>query len=355
MAEMPNMLDGLCMIAGAEFYVAIDGKGNWPRLALLPNGDIAAAVYNHPSHGFGCGEIELWMSTDGGRKWSLRSQVSDHADEPEKVRMNHAMGLNAQGELVVAVSGWSEGRRLPLIPVQVCISGDEGRTWERHLLATADVPYGNIICEPDGSLICGMYTGAGDPAGRASHLYASADHGRKWEKRITLARAGSETSLLRCRSGKWLAAMRKESGGLDLFSSTDGGHTWGAPRAAPLPGYPGDLVQLDDGKVLLVAEPRGDGLHGVAATISEDEGETWKPYMVFVSMPWSGDHGYPSSVQLADGTVVTAYYFGGRSGEGEHGGRADLPDNHGLPWHRRYHMSIMRWRLEDLGDRMKGW
>ncbi len=48
--------------------------------------------------------------------------------------------------------------------------------------------------------------------------------------------------------------------------------------------------------------------------------------MTFLSVPWKEtDHGYPSSVQLGDGTIVTAYYFGGRKGEEKYGGRADLP------------------------------
>ena len=78
--------------------------------------------------------------------------------------------------------------------------------------------------------------------------------------------------------------------------------------------------------------------------------------MTFLSVPWKEtDHGYPSSAQLDDGTIVTAYYFGGRKGEEQYGGRADLPNSHGLPWHRRYHMGVMRYRLEDLGKADKGW
>jgi hypothetical protein len=41
------------------------------------------------------------------------------------------------------------------------------------------------------------------------------------------------------------------------------------------------------------------------------------------------DGGYPSTVLLADGTFVTAYYC------------------RGIPAHQRYHMGVVRWRLKE--------
>lgn len=52
------------MLPGAQFYVGIDNKGLWPNLTKLPNGEIAAAIYNHPSHGYGDdSDVELWIDT----------------------------------------------------------------------------------------------------------------------------------------------------------------------------------------------------------------------------------------------------------------------------------------------------
>ena len=110
----------------AEYYVAVTEKGLWPNLKLLPDNSIGAFIYNHPLHGFGCGDIELYVSTDGGKTWSFRSKVSDHSDEPEKVRMDLAVGSNSEGGLVVLVSGWSENRQAPILDPQICISGDNG-------------------------------------------------------------------------------------------------------------------------------------------------------------------------------------------------------------------------------------
>lgn len=70
----------------------------WPNLTLMPNGEIAAIIYSHPSHGWHEGDPELWVSSDSGFTWGLRSEVTRH--EPPTVRMNVAAGLNPQGHLV---------------------------------------------------------------------------------------------------------------------------------------------------------------------------------------------------------------------------------------------------------------
>ncbi|MBP90379.1 MAG: hypothetical protein CMJ64_27350, partial [Planctomycetaceae bacterium] len=72
-------MNGCQLLPGARFYVAIDNKGLWPNLTKLPGGEIVAAVYNHPSHGYGDNsDVELWVSTDGGVNWKFRSKVSSH-------------------------------------------------------------------------------------------------------------------------------------------------------------------------------------------------------------------------------------------------------------------------------------
>ena len=152
-------LNGCQLLPGAEFYVGIDNKGLWPNLTKLPSGELAAAVYNHPSHGFGSNsDIELWISKDGGVSWNFRSQVTDHPEEPNAIRMNHAVGLNAAGELVALVSGYHEGQKRPFLPTQCCISKDQGHTWQRTLPGLGEVPHGDILPLPDGRLVLlGLY------------------------------------------------------------------------------------------------------------------------------------------------------------------------------------------------------
>ena len=104
-------LQGCQLLPGAEFYVSIDNKGLWPNLTKLPSGELAAAVYNHPSHGYGSNsDVELWVSDDGGRSWSLRSQITDHPEEPNAIRMNQRRRTEMRtGDLIALVSGYHEG------------------------------------------------------------------------------------------------------------------------------------------------------------------------------------------------------------------------------------------------------
>ena len=51
-------MNGCYLMPRAEHYVAVDNVCAWPNLTMLPNGEIAAALYNRPSHGFGCGDVE---------------------------------------------------------------------------------------------------------------------------------------------------------------------------------------------------------------------------------------------------------------------------------------------------------
>ena len=61
------------------------------------------------------------------------------------------------------------------------------------------------------------------------------------------------------------------------------------------------------------------------ARLSADEGRTWGEPLRLVRLPKT-DCGYPSSVQRADGQIVTAYYAG----------RAED--------HNRYHMGAVIWQ-----------
>jgi len=349
----PSGVNGCCLLPGAEFYVAVDNKGLWPNLTKLPGGELAAAVYNHPSHGYGSNsDVELWTSADAGRSWALRSVISDHADNPNAIRMNHAVGLNADGELVALVSGYQERQRRPMLPLQCCTSGDGGVTWRRHLVDVDRVPHGDVVLLPDGRLLCPMYTRTSDePRRYHCSVMCSRDGGRTWgdESKITEA---SESHVLRCTSGVLLAAARTpcldrmddvlpHGSGEMLFRSEDDGKTWSPGKPLSPQGQENaHLLELSDGRILCSFTSRIPGLFGVVMRISGDGGETWSCPVVLVSMPgrdWhKTDCGYPSSVELDDGTIVTAYYFGPKSPESP---------GHGLPWHQRYHMGVARWDL----------
>lgn len=347
-------LSGCQLLSGVQFYVGIDNKGLWPNLTKLPGNEIGAAIYNHPSHGYGSNsDVELWVSQDGGISWKFRSKISDHPDKPNAIRMNHAFGLNTEGDLVVLVSGYHEGQKMPFLPLQRCLSKDGGRTWQRDLLDLDLVPHGDIFSLPDGRLVCPGYIRISKkPKKSRSVVIFSNDGGLTWGQERPVADDVSETYVMRKKDGTWLAVARTNNkdrmdgalphgSGEILIKSNDEGKTWSAPKLISPQGQENaHLLELADGRLLCSITSRIPGLFGVVMRMSDDGGTTWSLPVVLISSPardWhKTDCGYPSTVQLDDGSLVTAYYFGPKKPEWA---------EHGLPWHQRYHMGIAKWDL----------
>jgi len=328
-----------------ERYVAVDNVCAWPNLTLLPNGDLAAAIFNHPSHGLAEGDVEIWASADGGKLWELRGTATTH--DPGTNRMNVAAGRAHNGDLIVLASGWGgPGFRGKILPVMVSRSADGGRTWERsldvHLPEGVSylIPFGDIVRMEGRNLAAPFYIEDRDwssdqrPPQRkgSSFLLFSKDDGRTWGDAVVIGRDDyNETSVLRIRGNRWLAALRTYGDGhLELFASDDEGQTWKNVGPLTLPSHhPAHLLLLRDGRILLTYGLRERGHQGVGMRVSNDEGKIWGAPTRIVNLEGSTDGGYPSSVQLEDGSIVTAYY------------------SNGIPQHRRYHMGVARWSLPD--------
>src|SRR5690606_10953552 len=89
--------------------------------------------------------------------------------------------------------------------------------------------------------------------------------------------------------------------------SKDGGKTWSVPHPVGLNGYPPHLLRLRDDRLLLTYDRRSHPF-GVAALISSDHGETWSEPMLITKNEKKLDQGYPSTVQLTDGSLLTIWY-----------------------------------------------
>ena len=95
--------------------------------------------------------------------------------------------------------------------------------------------------------------------------------------------------------------------------STDGGKTFSVPEPLlpVLGGAPAHLFRHSSGALVSVYGYREYVDHtkpsAVCTLISRDDGETWQAYyLTGCDHPW--DMGYPSTVEKADGTLLTAYY-----------------------------------------------
>ena len=88
--------------------------------------------------------------------------------------------------------------------------------------------------------------------------------------------------------------------------SADGGKTWTIPRPIAF-GYPSQLLKLRDGRLIMTYGHRRPPF-GNQARVSSDHGRTWSEPMIVSGDGTAGDLGYPSTVELADGTLLTIWY-----------------------------------------------
>jgi hypothetical protein len=299
--------------------VAVKDVCAWPNLTLLEDGTIVATIHNNPSHLKQPADVDCWASKDGGSTWEKRGTPAPR-DNERVARGNVAAGVANNGDLIVISSGWSDPtseNRGSLLPLLTSRSTDGGRTWTidanafpeelPQLTDTAAapgghlVPFGDILRGGDGGLRVGLYSASG-----VAFVYCSRDDGKTWGEPVTLNKDAviHEPAVFHLRNGKWLAAARLD--GLDLYRSDDDATTWEfQEKLTGRQQHPAHFVRLDNGRVLLTY---GNRLKpkGVDVRFSDDEGKSWSdPFRV---ADFQGDGGYPSSVLLPDGQVLTAYY-----------------------------------------------
>ena len=195
-------------------------------------------------------------------------------------------------------------------------SRTQGFTWEcPRRLDVGDAGFatcaGRVEELQDGTLILPINTPAG------TSVFASADRGETWHQRSVVARAPRPKSLQEMRvistAEALLALMRTPEGDFVAAISPDSGHTWGEAFETGVwcgGSSPGDLLLLDDGRVLLTYGHRRPP-YGVRACLSEDGGRTWNTGSEIVLRDDGPDRdmGYPSSEQLEDGSILTVYYW----------------------------------------------
>ena len=174
--------------------------------------------------------------------------------------------------------------------------------------------------------------GLKDPAARHVWHFTSADDGRSWQRGTVIGSNHNETSIFHAGGKRWLAAARTNPlYRMELFRSDDDGATWqGGTPITETRELNAHLLRLKDGRILLSYGKRLEGQSGVLAKFSRDDGATWSAPVRLMNST-AMDCGYPSSVQRADGKIVTAYY-------------SQAVENHD-----RYHLGVALWDAPPAG------
>ena len=168
---------------------------------------------------------------------------------------------------------------------------------------------------PDGTCILGVYY---EGQGRAwGGVLRSADSGKSWNGPMTIGKESglyldAETDTVLLEDGTLYAALRHR-GNMHYATSTDLGLTWSPVKDIGFNAHAPHFTRLRSGRILLSHRFLPDGIkaNGVTALhVSHDEARTWEPYIVDSCLG-----AYPSTVELADGSVLIVYYEEGNRGE----------------------------------------
>lgn len=313
-------------------------QGQFPVIARGAAGEVAAVFRVGAGHYGLTGTLATALSTDGGRTWSGPIEV---APRGEDVR-NPAFAIAGDGRWVLgywkagvhcypALGGGERRWRSPLEGGEepdtfVVTSDDRGRTWSEPFAVRSDrlawvSPFGRIVTCADGTLLMSAYGGVrgSNPPGRVDTIVMrSKDDGRTWGDESAVLMLANEMSI--CAVGDELVgAARRVDGSTAIVRSADGGRTWSEPVAATRSGeHPADLCVLRESKLLLMTYGRRRRPLGCATKTSGDGGATWSDHEVLLAGDGLGhDVGYPSTVQLDDGTLLTALYFANGSAGSE--------------------------------------
>lgn len=325
-----------------------DLYNGWPTVARRKCGQLVVTCSGgREAHVCPFGRVEMMRSDDEGRTWGFPCVILDtEIDDRDSGVLETAKGtilvttftsLAYEDMLAKAEKlqpgqpgAWDEARlkrwqaannRLPpekrkeMLGQWMLRSTDGGMTWSAPYRSIVNSPHGPFELADGRILYAGKELWTGE---RRNGVCESKDDGQTWQWLATIPTRegdnaanyhelhGAETA-----DGRLVVQIRnhnKENSGETLQTeSSDGGRTWSAPHSIGVWGLPSHLLRLKDNRLLMTYGHRRPPF-GNQARVSEDGGKTWSEPVIVSGDGAGGDLGYPSTVQLADGTLLSVWY-----------------------------------------------
>lgn len=194
-------------------------------------------------------------------------------------------------------------------------STDNGINWSARYATPFNSPHGPFECS-DGRL---LYPGREfNQPEHVMGLAESTDDGATWHVLSVIPpREGEQAGFyhelhgVEAADGTIVVQIRnhnERNGGETLQTeSADGGKTWSEIHSIGVWGHPSHLLRLADDRLVMTYGYRREGM-GNRARVSSDNGKTWSEAIVISDDARITDVGYPSTVQLPDGTLLTVWY-----------------------------------------------
>lgn len=320
----------------------------WPTITRDEHGTLYVACSGHRlAHVCPFGKDLLYISHDEGETWSSPVIVNDTAlddrdagilsmgdgkflltyfchprDSYIKDRKRLANTFDDQRQSLIegmlcCLEGMDEDRNT--YGSFVRLSSDGCRTWSEAIRVPISSPHGPTLLSSGKLLYLGKecYT---EEYENAVYAFESADGGRTWNylSRVDFPDGCGpdnihEPHAVELPDGTLLGALRGQGDAVDhrftifFCTSSDGGRTWTHPTPSGICGSPPHMLVHSSGAIVLTYGRR-KAPYGERARISRDGGKTWGEEIAISSEATSGDLGYPSSVELSDGSILTVYY-----------------------------------------------
>jgi hypothetical protein len=282
------------------------------------------------------GKVILCRSYDEGKTWSAPEVIMDtYLDDRDAGIMTFGENgvivttFNNAIEFQREYQGNSEYRKgyldeISLIPDSqkhlgsyMVVSDDGGRTFGDIKMLPISSPHGPCVL-PDGKILY---------VGRLFHDSNSVSH---IECHVIDAEGNSEfrsriedvsPDLLSCEphaialpDGKIVVHIRVQNESNTVFTiyqslSTDNGYTFSKPQKllSDKGGSPAHLLKHSSGKLISVYGHR-ERPYGIKAMFSDDDGESWDIDNIIIGDEPCADLGYPCSVELSNGDILTVLY-----------------------------------------------
>ena len=196
-------------------------------------------------------------------------------------------------------------------------SDDGGKSWSEPYPIPAMSPHGPI-CTSEGRLLL---------AGKRDDyigLWGSMDDGRSWSLISKIPPMHGQRSSLyhelhvvEAADGTIIVQIRNHNKTFHYETlqteSKDGGKSWTEPHSIGVWGYPSHLLCLSNGDLLMTYGYRGgtgkpSDSYRVEARLSNDNGKSWSAPITIADNLYTWDFGYPSTVELGNGKLLTIWY-----------------------------------------------
>lgn len=310
----------------------------WPTVAKLQNGRICVGASGYRvEHICPFGKGVLAFSDDNGETYSKPVPVFDTVLDDRDVGLcvfgesgliattfNNPLEFQRENmpqtqECFDCINAITPEEEAEALGISFRISNDCGETFGRIYKSPVSSPHGPIVLN-DGTVLW-----VGRRLGIHNHIEAHVINTETGEMTLR-GEMGIykyeefkdiffyEPNALQLPDGRIICHLRAENEDESLFTlyqtvSDDNGVTWSKPVQIVRDdsGAPAHIFRHSSGVLISTFSHRSKP-YGIWAVFSEDNGETWSDEFVIAEGKDTDDLGYPSTIQLDNGELITVFY-----------------------------------------------